>query len=115
MQINNPIILSLNPSTTENSIDGNTKPLSKANYSIRIANSTIDLTITITYRKGNEQSFTVSSDCIINMENVDIKKMQFSDANSYSILISQQYYAFNSEEELTAMAHLFIPRIYFLE
>jgi hypothetical protein len=117
MKVDKPLIKSLNPSISQNGdniITGVSKPLTLASYSIKIAASTIDLTVKITYRHGNIESFNLTSNSIINIENLNFKQIEFVDTNSYNILISEHITSFDSVEEYESLKLNFAPKIYFV-
>lgn len=109
-----PVIKVINPSTIENVVDGVDKPLTTSSYSIKIANATIALALTLTYRHGEIITLNFSENTIINIENLNLKSLMFVDTNSYDIYISQHIVEFDSKEEYELMKNGYAPKIYFV-
>lgn len=109
-----PVIKVINPSTIDNIVDGVNKPLTTSSYSIKIANSIIALTLTLTYRHGEITVLNFTGNTIINIENLNLKSLTFVDTNSYDIYISQHIIEFDSKEEYELMKNGYAPKIYFI-
>ena len=109
-----PVIKIINPSTEDNVLSGVEKPLSTSNYSIKIANTTVNLILSLVYRHGESINLNFTNNVIINIENLGLKSLSFADTNSYNIFISEHIIAFDSKEEYEIMKLRFPPKIYFV-
>lgn len=114
MKYFSPVIKVVNPSLAANVVDGVDKPLTTSSYSIKIANTTVDLTLTLVYRHGEITTLTFTGNTIINIENLNLKSLTFTDTNSYDIYISQHIIEFDSKEEYELLKNGFAPKIYFI-
>lgn len=96
-------LLQLNPSESKNSINGNLDALGLSDFSIKVANGTIALSMTITYKGANAETFTFNYPFILKIKNSNIQKIEFTDKNSYIISITQNLYTYDNIDDYELM------------